>query len=233
VAPYSSNRLLASLSEGSRNHLLARCESVLLEQRTIIHVEEETPPYAYFLESGFASVVATMQGGETAEVEMIGSEGVVGAFGLLGPSNIPIPTRCFIQMSAEARRLPTGELRKAFEGIPEVRERISSFFQAELATLMQIAGCHRVHEAEQRLSRWMLMAHDRVGGDTLRLTQEFLAEMLGTRRTTVTEVAGSLQRQGYIEYQRGAVRIVDRAGLESAACDCYNIVRRIYQNIYT
>ena len=94
------------------------------------------------------------------------------------------------------------------------------------------AACHRVHEAEQRLSRWLLMAQDRVGGDVLRLTQEFLAEMLGTRRTTVTEVAGGLQRKGLIEYHRGTVKVVNRTELEGVSCGCYRIVTRIYESIY-
>lgn len=174
-----------------------------------------------------------MQGGETAEVEMIGPEGVAGGFSLLSQVTVPVPTRCFIQIAAQAHRIPMGELRKAFQTFPDVRERISAFVQTEIATLMQIAGCHRVHEAEQRLARWLLMAHDRVEGDVLRLTQEFLAEMLGTRRTTVTEIAGALQRRGFIEYQRGVVHVVNRTGLESAACDCYRVVKKIYDGLYT
>ena len=173
-----------------------------------------------------------MQGGETAEVQMIGPESVAGGFALLGRTAAQVPTRCFIQISAQAQRIPMSELRKAFETMPDVRERISAALQAEIATLMQIAGCHRVHDAEQRLARWLLMAQDRVEGDVLRLTQEFLGEMLGTRRTTVTEVAGSLQRKKFIEYQRGVVHVVDRAGLESAACDCYKIVKRIFDGLY-
>jgi CRP-like cAMP-binding protein len=208
--------------------LLDHCKSVALEQRALLFEEDEPPAYAYFLDSGFASVVASMQGGESAEVEMIGPEGVVGGFGLLGGVTAAVPTRCFIQIAAQAQRIPMSELRKAFETMPDVRERISASLQAEIATLMQIAGCHRVHDAEQRLARWLLMAQDRIEGNVLRLTQEFLGEMLGTRRTTVTEVAGILQKKRCIEYHRGVVHVVDREGLEGAACDCYKVVKRIF-----
>lgn len=202
-----------------------------LEQRVLLFEEDEPPVYAYFLETGFASVVALMHGGETAEVEMIGCEGVVGGFGLMGRAAAPVPTRCFVQIAARAHRIQMSELRKAFETMPDVRERILASLQAEMATLMQVAGCLRMHETEQRLSRWLLMAQDRVGGSVLRLTQEFLGEMLGTRRTTVTQVAGVLQGKGLIEYQRGVVQVVDRVGLERAACDCYKIVKRIFDGV--
>ena len=164
---------------------------------------------------------------------MIGNEGVVGGSGFLGARSIGMPTRCFIQVETPAYRIPMHEMRIAFEERVDVREKTLAFLQAEMATLSQIAGCHRMHEASQRLIRWMLMAHDRVNGDVLRLTQEFLAEMLGTRRTTVTEVAGELQRLGLIEYQRGHVVIVNREGLEAAACECYGVVKRIYRDIYS
>lgn len=233
MAHECKNRLLSSLTEESRSYLFDRCQIVTLEQRAVLFEEEESPSHAYFLESGFASVVASMQGGETAEVEMVGPEGVAGGFSLLGRTTVPIPTRCFIQIAAQAHKIPLSELRKAFHLFPDVQDSISQFLQVEIAVLMQIAGCHRVHEAEQRLARWLLMAHDRVEGDVLRLTQEFLAEMLGTRRTTVTEIAGLLQRRGFIEYQRGVVHVVNRPGLESAACDCYRVVKKIYDGLYT
>jgi CRP-like cAMP-binding protein len=233
VAHQCSNRIISSLSEEARSYLLERCQNVVLAQRAVIYEEEQAQQYAYFLDSGFASIVVSMQGGETAEVEMVGREGVVGGFNLLSRANVPVPTRCFIQVAAEGHRIPMPELRRIFQAMPEIRERVSAFLQAEMAALTQVAGCHRVHEAEQRLSRWLLMAQDRVGGDVLRLTQEFLAEMLGTRRTTVTEVAGGLQRKGLIEYHRGTVKVVNRTDLEGVSCGCYSIVTRIYESIYT
>jgi CRP-like cAMP-binding protein len=104
--------------------------------------------------------------------------------------------------------------------------------QEQVSTLSQIAGCHRLHEAEPRLARWLLMAQDRTQSEVLHFTQEFLAEMLGSQRTTVTVIAGDLQRSGLIEYSRGKVRILNRAGLEAAACDCYGVIRELYLNLY-
>ena len=227
----SSNLLIAAMPEKGRNQLLERSQQVSLPQRFVCYEAEEKPTYAYFLESGFASIVATMKNGETTEVEMVGREGIVGGSSLLGAPSIPTPTRCFIQVAAQAQRIAVNDLREIFQSTPENRKAILSFFQAEIAALGQIAGCHRVHDAEQRLTRWLLMAHDRIGDNALRLTQEFLAEMLGTRRTTVTEVAGSLQRRGLIEYQRGTVIVINRVGLEEAACECYAILQRIYRGL--
>ncbi|WP_263380865.1 Crp/Fnr family transcriptional regulator [Granulicella paludicola] len=225
---FESNTLIAAMPDEARAVLLKRCQTVNLPQRFICYEAEERPTFCYFLETGFASVVATMQNGETAEVEMIGREGIVGGSILLGSPSIPTPTRCFIQVAAQALRISSADMLEVFQQHPEIHNAILSFFQMEIAALGQIAGCHRIHDAEQRLSRWLLMAQDRVGNTALHLTQEFLAEMLGTRRTTVTEVAGSLQRRGMIEYQRGTVVIVNRAALEEAACECYGILRRIY-----
>jgi DNA-binding MarR family transcriptional regulator len=104
--------------------------------------------------------------------------------------------------------------------------------QEQALTIGQIAACNRLHEAEERLARWLLMARDRTQSDVLNITQEFLAEMLGARRTTVTMVAGALQRSGFIEYRRGHVRILDRINLEAASCDCYKVIKRLYHGLY-
>ncbi len=219
------------MPEIARKALLERSQLVTLPQRFVCYEAGERPAFSYFLQSGFASVVATMKNGETAEVEMIGTEGLVGGSALLGSPSIPAPTRCFIQVTAQAYRIAVDDLLDLFQQYPELHHTILPFFQVEIAALGQIAGCHRVHDAEQRLARWLLMAQDRVGDAALHLTQEFLAEMLGTRRTTVTEVAGSMQRRGMIEYQRGTVVIVNRVALEEAACECYQILKRIYSGV--
>jgi CRP-like cAMP-binding protein len=125
-------------------------------------------------------------------------------------------------------KVPAAEFRKALRTSEEVRGHLLEYLQGEALILSQVAACHRLHDAEERLSRWLLMAQDRVQMDMLDLTQEFLADMLGARRATVTVVAGTLQRCGLIEYHRGRVKIIDRAGLEDAACDCYRIIRDLH-----
>ncbi len=201
-----------------------------LPLRTAFYQPEEVPRYAFFLTSGLASVVTPMIDGGTAEVEVIGFEGLVGSFHLLGSA--PIPTQCFMQLPGAGLRIELSELRKIFHDSREVHDRILEFVLQQALSISQIAGCNRLHEAEARLSRWLLMAQDRNDSDTLNLTQEFLAEMLGTQRTTVTTTAGALQRAGLIRYKLGVVTIVDREGLEGAACDCYRIVKRLYRQLY-
>jgi CRP-like cAMP-binding protein len=196
----------------------------------MLYEAQETPTYAYFLTSGLASVVTLMSDGASAEVGLVGLEGVVGAMHLLGPGRVP--TRCFMQMEGTALRLPLSELRSALQTRAEIRDRVFESVQEQAHSISQIAGCNRLHNAEERLARWLLMAQDRTRTEVLTLTQEFLAEMLGTRRTTVTMVAGALQKSGLIEYKRGLIKIPNRENLESAACDCYQITKQLYLNLY-
>jgi CRP-like cAMP-binding protein len=226
-----TNLFLNSLSPPSRDSLLSHCVEVDLPLRKMLYESDNVPKYAYLMTSGIASVVTAMADGGTAEVGLIGHEGIVGTFHLLGPAKVP--TSCFIQLTATALRMPYSELVSAFRKNEEIRDRILEFVQEQAVSLSQLAGCNRLHESEERLSRWLLMAQDRTQSDVLDFTQEFLAMMLGTRRPTVTVIAGVLQRSGLIEYQRGRVRIVNRENLEAAACDCYQITKRLYANLYT
>ncbi len=230
MTTHISNLFLSSLSPASRESLLAHSTALSLPRKTTLYEAEQTPDYAYFLTSGLASVVTTMPDGGTAEVGLIGREGVVGSVHLLGPARVT--TNCFIQLEGEGVRIPLADLRKAFRSSEEVRERILEFVQEQALGVSQLAGCQRLHESEERLARWLLMAQDRVNSETLNFTQEFLAMMLGAQRTTVTMVAGGLQRRSLIEYSRGKVRILDREKLEAAACDCYQVTKHLYANLY-
>ena len=225
-----SNLFLDALSAISRNSLLTHCVEVELPLKKSLYEAESTPRYGYFLTSGIASVVTVMENGGTAEVGLIGREGVVGSIHVLGPAKVS--TNCFIQVSATALRLPFPELVKAFRNNEEIRDRMLEYVQEQALSLSQFAGCNRLHDSEERLSRWLLMAQDRTQSDVIELTQEFLAMMLGARRTTVTVIAGALQRSGLIEYQRGRVKIINREHLEAAACDCYQVVKELYDNLY-
>jgi CRP-like cAMP-binding protein len=225
-----TNLLLNSLSANSRDRLLSRSTAVSLPLKTALYEPELQPRYGYFLTSGVASVVAETEEGNSAEVGMFGSEGLAGSMHLLGPG--VVSSQCFMQAEGAALRIPFVDLRKAFRDSDEIRERILEFVQVQALTSTQISACHRLHEAEERLARWLLMVRDRVHSDVLGLTQEFLAEMLGSRRTTVTLVAGALQSSGLIEYARGRVRIQDRERLEEAACSCYPAIRNLTANLY-
>lgn len=225
------NLFLKALSEPSRELLLRQAEQVDLPLRKHLYRPKETPAHAYFLTSGIASVVTSMEDGGTAEVGLIGPEGLVGSFQTLGPAKVS--TECFVQLAGEGLRVPFPALMNAFRVNEEIRDRLLEFVQSEAVGLSQLAGCHRLHEAEERLARWLLMAQDRVQTETLNFTQEFLGMMLGTRRSTVTVTAGMLQRSGLIEYQRGRVKVLDRASLEAAACDCYQVSKRLFKGLYT
>ena len=227
----SSNLLLASLSPKYRSFLLSRLRPVTLGAREVLYEPDESPKFAHFMTGGIASIVGTMSSGASAEVGIWGKEGLVECFHLLG--NAHIPTRCFMQIEGTALRMPFKDLQREFHENDELRECILQSIQSQGAILSQLAACNRLHEAEERLARWFLMVRDRMESDAFYLTQEFLAVMLGSRRTTVTAAAGALQRKGLIRYSRGRIHIIDPVGLEREACECYATVREIYQNFYT
>ena len=224
------NLLLEAISPESRSELLAHADHVALPLKMSLQAQGETPRYAYFLTSGIASVVVSSEEGGSAETSLIGNEGLTGAFSLLGPT-VP-PTDCFIQLSGTGYRLSLSTLRKHFQSSEEIRTRILECVQQQAMTTSQLAACNKLHEAEARLARWLLMVQDRTHEPSFQLTQEFLAMMLGTRRTTMALVAGALQRAGFLEYTRGRITIQSREHLEAAACDCYAVTRDLLARLY-
>ena len=191
----------------------------------------EASPYFYFMTSGICSVVTELCNGETVEAGLVGSEGVLPGLQLLGPGQ-EIQTTSLIQVAGTGLRMPFQEFAQEFQESEAVRRLVLRYVQHQNLVLSQLTACNRMHEVEERLSRWLLMVADRVEGTEVLLTQEFLATMLGTRRSTVTLAAGVLQRSGLIEYSRGRLRILDRERLESSACECYAVVRRLLDNLY-
>jgi CRP-like cAMP-binding protein len=171
-----------------------------------------------------------MSNGGSTEVGIWGREGLVESFHLLGGARLPY--RCIVQMESTALRMPFKELQREFHESQELRDCVLQGVQSQSAILGQLAGCNRLHEAETRLARWLLMVRDRTEGDRFLLTQEFLAIMLGARRTTVTAAAGALQRKGLIRYSRGRIHITDPDGLQDVACECYSTVRELYGSFY-
>lgn len=230
MARLISNRLLAALPVDYQASLISRMVEMAMPIRTTLYRPNEVPRYAHFMTSGVTSIVTFMEDGCGVEVGLLGSEGMVEAFHLLGPARVP--TTGFVQVHATALRLPFEDLKREYLGCEPLRMRIHQSIQANSLILSQLAACNRVHEVEERLARWLLMVQDRLGSNEFHLTQEFLAEMLGAQRTTVTMTAGALQRSGMIEYRRGRIKILDRESLESAACECYPIVRNLVQNMY-
>ena len=225
-----SNRLLESLPTDSRTSLIARMEEIILPISTTLCRPREVPKHAHFMTSGITSVVTFMENGSGVEVGLIGSEGLVEAFHLLGPASVP--TTAFVQVEGTALRMSFADLKKEFLSNEPLRTLVLRVVQGQGLMVNQLAACNRLHEIEERLARWLLMVSDRVKADQFHLTQEFLAEMIGAQRSTVTLAAGSLQRSGLIEYRRGHIHILDRERLESAACECYPIVRDLAANLY-
>lgn len=219
----SSNSILNGLPPAQRKSLLARMKMVPLPVGTVLTTPGEQPEHAHFMTSGITSVVTYMRDGGAAEVGLVGKEGVVEAMHLLGSAKSP--TTAFVQVAGTALRIPFAAIQKEAAGGSPLFRGILEFVQRHNFTLTQLAACNGLHEIEERLARWLLMVQDRVESPSFDLTQEFMATMLGARRTSVTLAAGSLQRSGLIEYKRGHIHILDRKKLQNAACECYPIVR--------
>ena len=225
-----TNRLLSALSDASRDRILARSTAVSLPLKFSFYGAGESPTYAYFITSGLASIVMNTSDGGSAEVSLVGYEGFVGAFHLLGPAVAPLSA--FMQVEGTGIRVLFADLKVLFRGCDEITEQILEFTQAQMLTISNTAGCNLLHQAEARLARWLLTADDRTRSNGLSLTQEFLGIMLGVRRTTVNFVVSALEARGLIQTVRGHITIVDRAGLEKAACDCYQVTRRLQDGLY-
>jgi CRP-like cAMP-binding protein len=228
--PPHPNRLLAAISQKSRKRLLSTSCEVQLGSKTVLHEPRSRPSHAFFLTSGLASVLAVTTVGLASEVGVVGREGFSGSLHLIGP--VDTPTHCRMQIAGAAVRIPFDHLQKAFQQDEDVHRRILEFVQVHTHTLSQVAGCHRIHGASQRLTRWLLTAQDLTESSTIDITQEVLSEILGTERATVVAVAGGLQRERLIEYRRGHIHILNRKGLEAVACDCYSTVRELHEGLY-
>ncbi len=227
----TGNRFLDALSSASAERLLKGCRQVDLPLREPLYQPEETPQHIWFLTSGIVSFVFTSERGTTIELATLGREGVVGAIAVIG--DIEPIGRGEMQLGGAGYRMPLAAFRREFQQNFEVRERLLDFVQQQMNLAFQIAACNRLHKAHARFARWLLMVQDRVNQDVLPMTQEFLGDMLGTRRTTVGEVAGDLQRRGAIEYRRGVIRIVDRKALERETCECYARLKARYDRLYS
>jgi CRP-like cAMP-binding protein len=225
----TGNKLFDGFPAQHIERLLPHLENVAIEQRQTIHAAGAPIEYVYFPITGFVSLIASLADGVAVEVGLIGSEGLVGTSVLLG-SKIA-SNEAFVQQRGTALRIPTHPLLDAVDGDSALRQRLLRYAQALSFQIAQSAACNARHVVEERCARWLLAAHDRVDGNELLLTHEFLGIMLGVRRAGVTVAAASLQRAGLIRYRQGRVTILDRAGLEAAACECYAAVDREYKRL--
>lgn len=228
--PAGRCRFLAALPAEDAERLMASAAHVELPLQTVLYKRNEIPRYMYLLTSGMSSAVYTSEQGNSIELSMIGDEGPVGWLLLLG--KLPPVMECTMQVGGAGYRLPTAVLQREFDTNEAVRRTVLEFAQYKTLNAYQIAACNRLHKAGQRFARWLLTASDRSRLESMQLTQEFLGQMLGTRRTTVAEEAGRLQRLKAIEYSRGHIRITNRALLEQHACECYAITAKQFDSLF-
>jgi CRP-like cAMP-binding protein len=198
-------------------------EVVPFSRRQSLQEPHKPMSHVYFPRTGVASIVTRMVEGGTIEVATIGNEGVVGLSAYLGDGRFPMEV--FVQIPGEAVRMEADAFRHEVRADEAFARVIRRYTQALLVQIGQSFACNRVHPIHERCARWLLMSHDRVLGEEVDLTQEFLAEMLGVRRAGVTQAASILRRRKLIDYRRGKIRILDRKGLEKVACECYGFIR--------
>src|SRR5579885_2711215 len=223
------NQILNSIPESEYNLIRPKMKAVDLQHKTIIHEASEKIEHAYFLNQGLASLVVLTRDGHSVEVAIVGREGIVGT-----PLAVGIhrgPYRSIMQIPGSGLRIKSELLEDMMRDAPELRLMLNRYVLVQGLQIAQIAACNRLHEIEQRLARWLLMCQDRVGSDLLPVTHEFLAQMLGSGRPSVSLAAGIMQKAGFIENLRGTVRIVDRKRLESAVCECYMIIQQFNRTL--
>jgi CRP-like cAMP-binding protein len=223
-----SNEILLSLPPKESAAVLSELEFVEMRAYDLLNEMGEPIEHCYFMNSGMTSILTIMCDGKGVEVGLTGRDGFIGLPLIVGLKTSA--TRAIVQITGSAYRISAPQLLQLLAKCPRLMQRLNRYSQELGMQATQVAACNRLHDVEQRLARWLLMSQDRVGGEVVPLTQEFLSHMLGTRRASVTVAAGILQRAGLIKYSRGAVTIVNRSKLEAAACECYAIIIRQSQS---
>jgi CRP-like cAMP-binding protein len=227
ASPFADNRILSRLPRADYERLRTRLEAVRLPRGRVLFDEGDAPTHAYFLTGGMASLLAAAGDGSTVQVAMVGGEGVVGVPALLGVGLVPY--RVVVQLPATAKRISAAALKAEFNRGGPLHDLLLRYLHTLITQVTQSALCNRYHTIEQRLCRWLLISRDRARSDTLELTQESLAHMLGSQRTGVTGAAVALQRRGLIGYRRGRINVLDVRGLEGTSCECYGVISRVIE----
>jgi CRP-like cAMP-binding protein len=230
LAPLRANRLLSLLEDRTLAAVAAHAQPVTLELRDMVLTEGRPIRHAVFPVEGVLSMLASVEGGQSAvEIGTVGKEGMAGVPLLLGGSRAP--GDCFAQVPGAAWRIGAADFRKLVAAHADFTAVLHRYTQALMVQMAQSSACNRAHSPLQRAARWLLMTHDRVDGDSFSLTQEFLAHMLGERRPTVSRVASTLHARGLIAYSRGRIVILARERLEEVACPCYDVIRHEYDSL--
>jgi|GEM_PF-199593 len=226
----AQNLLLCALPPAERERLRPDLQPVTFSLGQILCEPGERIHYCYFPANAVVSLLYTMQDGSTAEMGLVGNEGILGVALFLGGESTC--SRALVAVAGDAFRLPARLLQEEFARSQPLQHLLLRYTQALITQISQTAVCNRLHSVEQRLCRWLLLCHDRQNGSELLMTQELIANMLGGRRESVTVAAGRLQDAGLIHYCRGRISILDRPGLESNACECYRVVEEEFYRLF-
>lgn len=225
----SKNQLLSSLIATEWQYWHPLLESVDLPAGKLLYESGSCIQHVFFPLTAVVSLYHVTESGATAEVALVGHEGVVGVSSFMGGGGAT--SHAVVLCAGQALRLPSSAIRRRFEQSSQVQSLMLCYIQALIAQMAHTAVCNRHHSIDQALSRWLLLSLDRVAGHELRMTQELIANMIGVRREGVTEAALKLQRAGLIRYARGRIAVLDRPGLEDGACECYRAIKAEYARL--
>jgi len=221
--PKTTNDILSALPEDEYQRLLPSFRPVTLSLGQVVHESDERLEFIYFPITSILSLVYTTENGRTAEIGVIGNDGMLGVALVLGGNTMP--HHAITQIAGRAIAVRANVVQNEFRLGNHLQHLILRYIQSLFTQVSQTAVCNRLHSMEQRLSRWLLLCQDRTRSTELQLTQELISQMLGGRRESVTVAAGHLQDAGIIQYARGHIRILDRGRLEAASCECYGVLR--------
>jgi CRP-like cAMP-binding protein len=224
-----SNHLLAALPDADWARWQPQLEAIELTLGQVLYESGRTQSHVFFPSTAIVSLLYVMEDGSSAEIAVVGKEGVVGVSLFLGGGSTP--SRAVVQSAGHGWRMPAALMKDEFARSLPVMHLMLRYTQALIAQMAQTAACNRHHSLDQQLCRWLLLSLDRLTGPDLVMTQELIANMLGVRREGVTEAALKLQKLGLIRYARGHITVVDRAGLEARTCECYEVVRNEYKRL--
>jgi CRP-like cAMP-binding protein len=222
------NKILAALPRKEFDSLSSKLRTVPLKLGENLYMPEQKIDYVYFVNSGVVSLLAALENGATVEAGVIGPEGMAGLSVVLGANSTP--NQALIQSAGTAERMSNTDVVIEFRKGGKLRDLLLRYTYTLFTQVAQTAACNRLHSIEQRLARWLLLTQDRVNSDEFVLTQDFLSRMLGVRRAGVSVAANTLRQAGLIDYRRGTMMVLDRAGLEAYSCECYRIVKAEYDS---
>jgi CRP-like cAMP-binding protein len=218
------NLLLDSLPKAESERIYPDLQFVQLPLGSVLYESGDVLRHVYFPTNSIVSLLYVMENGASAEIAVVGNEGIIGVALFMGGETTP--NRAVVQSAGQAYRLPAQRLKEEFRRNDGLQILLLRYTQALLTQMAQTAACNRHHSVDQQLCRWLLLSLDRLQSDTVNMTQELIADMLGVRREGVTEAAGKLQRRGVIRYARGKITVLDREKLERISCECYHVVKK-------